>query len=166
MIRMSVLLAAVSAFVLSAPAARADEVCAAHKWPAGALLAADPAPAASGDTLHLAPGPSAFALALSAVGETDFPIPPERAPAPESYGAVVSAAPPEGAGLYAIALSERAWIDVVQGGGIVPSTDFSGAQDCPLHKIVRFDLAAAPFTIQLSGAAEPSLLLVVAPAEE
>jgi hypothetical protein len=56
------------------------------------------------------------------------------------------------AGTYKITLSSVGWIDVVQDGQRVRSTAATGATGCEgVRKSVKFDLAALPFTVQLSG---------------
>ena len=49
-------------------------------------------------------------------------------------------------------LSSEGWIDVVQDGHAVKSAAFSGALGCEgVRKSVKFDLAAQPLTLELSG---------------
>jgi hypothetical protein len=53
---------------------------------------------------------------------------------------------------YRITLSQGAWIDVFQDGHEVKSSAFSGATGCDgVRKSVKFELAAAPFIIEISG---------------
>jgi hypothetical protein len=59
-------------------------------------------------------------------------------------------------------LSAEGWIDVAQAGQAVKSTAFSGAMGCEgIRKSVKFDLAAAPFTVELSGVKADSIKLAV-----
>ena len=98
---------------------------------------------------------TAYALALAT--DVTLPMAPERKAGENSYAAVVTV-PKLEAGLYQITLSEEAWIDVVQNGAVVKSTDFSGQKDCPgVRKTVRFNLLAAPATVELSNASVPML---------
>ena len=70
------------------------------------------------------------------------------------------------AGLYQITLSDEAWIDVVENGARVKSSDFSGQKACPgVRKSVRFDLAAGPATLQISNSESPKINLAIAPAD-
>ena len=70
------------------------------------------------------------------------------------------------AGLYQITLSDEAWVDVVQNGARVKSSDFSGQKACPgVRKSVRFDLAAGPATLQISNAESAKINLAIAPAD-
>ena len=155
-----------AAAVLRLAAAHAEEPkgCAAFKWPlaeeAGRLQGADrPAPEAA------KPDGAAYTLTLLPLDEAHLPLPPERKPKMTSStaGHVAFAAPPA-AGAYQIAVSVGAWIDIVQDGGYVHPTAFSGASDCPgVRKSIRFDLAAKPFTVQISGTTAPATALLVEP---
>ena len=50
----------------------------------------------------------------------------------------------------------------MQDGHAVKSAAFSGATGCEgIRKSVKFDLAAAPFTIQLSGVAANSIRIAI-----
>ena len=149
--------------VLAAPAAHAEEAkgCSAFKWPldreATKLQAADK-PA---EDSAKADG-TAYALALVPLDDAHLSLPPEHKPkmTPSTAGQVSFAAP--AAGAYQIAVSLAAWIDIVQDGGYVRPTAFSGATDCPgVRKSIRFDLAAKPFTVQISGIAAPATALLV-----
>jgi hypothetical protein len=53
----------------------------------------------------------------------------------------------------------------VQDGRYARSVGSSGRRDCPgLRKTVRFDLAASPLVLQISGAPAKSLSVVFGPA--
>jgi hypothetical protein len=88
---------------------------------------------------------------------------PERAPkSPDTFAGFFQAPAPKQAGSYKITLSAEAWIDVAQSGTTVKSTAFSGALGCEgIRKSVKFDLAAAPFTVELSGIKADSIKLVI-----
>ncbi|HJY16038.1 MAG TPA: hypothetical protein VJ353_00290, partial [Xanthobacteraceae bacterium] len=67
-------------------------------------------------------------------------------------------------GTYRVTLSAQAWIDVIQNGQAAKSTAFSGATGCAgIRKSVKFDLAAAPFTVELSGTTAHAITFVVTP---
>lgn len=157
-----------AALLLLAASANANATepkgCAAFKWPldreAAKLQAADK-PA---DGSAKADG-TAYTLALVPLDDAHLALPPERKPkmSPSTAGQVPFAAP-AAAGAYQIAVSLAAWIDIVQDGGYVRPTAFSGATDCPgVRKSIRFDLAAKPFTVQISGTAAPATALLVEP---
>ena len=153
------------ALLLAATAASAEEPkgCSAFKWPldqeAGRLQGADkPAPEnAKADG-------AAYALKLVPLDAAKLALPPEHKPkmTPSTAGRVDFAAP--AAGAYQIAITVAAWIDIVQEGGYVRPTAFSGAADCPgVRKSIRFDLADKPFTVQISGTQAPATALLVEP---
>ncbi len=56
-------------------------------------------------------------------------------------------------GRYRVSITTGHWIDVVDGGQIVPSLDFQGRRGCPLvHKIVEFQLPAGrDLVLQFAG---------------
>src|SRR5262252_7390294 len=68
-----------------------------------------------------------------------------------------------GAGAYRISLTSRHWIDVLDGDRVIGSRAHEGRRDCTLlHKVVEFELPAArEFTIQLSGADDPTVEIVI-----
>jgi hypothetical protein len=106
-------------------------------------------------------------LELVAGGEGAFPLPPGKAPAPQTASGFISFAAPEAPGTYQVSLSGKAWIDVIQDGKIVPSTAHTMDPSCPsIHKSVRFDLAAAPVTLQISGADATSVVFTIMPAAD
>jgi hypothetical protein len=100
---------------------------------------------------------------LSAFTDAKLPFPPERAPkSPASFAGFVQVSAPPRAATYKITLSSESWIDVVQNGHAVESSGFSGAVGCEgIRKSVKFDLAAQPFTLQLSGAPANTIRVVV-----
>jgi hypothetical protein len=145
------------------------EPCARYAWPldreAELLSRTDGAIGAHGGARWEQGVGHAFQLALSPGDTAEFILPPGRSPASEPWygGAVELPAPSEG-GTYQVTLSADAWIDVVQNGVLVPSSGFTGEADCPVRKSVRFGLDAAPFVVQISGAARPDIRVVVTPA--
>lgn len=53
---------------------------------------------------------------------------------------------------------------MVQDGHLLKSTDHTGAIGCEgLAKSVKFNLAASPFTVEISSSTAPSVALVVTP---
>jgi hypothetical protein len=165
--RVAIVLSIVASSTM-APAHAQDAVCKEFAWPLARelawLSAADLPAIASGAT---APINAAVVVKLRLMGEIAFAMPPERAPKiAGSFGAALRIESPGKAGLYQITLSEEAWIDVVQNDSRAKSAAFSGKQGCAgMRKSVRFNLAAAPFVIQISGAATDRLAMAVAPAE-
>jgi hypothetical protein len=156
---------------LLAGAARAEDVsgCDKFKWSVArerGWFAANPGPASPGAA---DPGASlfanrAYAVALRPGAAASFSVPAEREPNPGTFaGAAIFAI--DSSGLYQIALSTEAWIDVIQNGERLKAVDFSGQKACPgLRKSVRFVLTKGPATVQISNAEGDVILLAVASA--
>ncbi|MGC2134543.1 MAG: hypothetical protein WA661_14930, partial [Xanthobacteraceae bacterium] len=104
-------------------------------------------------------------LALAPLADAKLPVPPSRAPKDaDSYAGFIQAAAVPKSGTYRVTLSAPAWIDVIQNGQAAKSTAFSGATGCAgVRKSVKFDLAAAPFTVELSGTTAHAITFVVTP---
>lgn len=165
-----ILFISAAATLLSFGAARADDGCGKFAWPLAkeraALAAPDKQTIKAGDTLPAWPT-GAIAVALRPGRDAEYAMPPERKPKAETwYGGIVRLPAPSKPGLYQIALSDEAWIDVVQDGRSLPSVSHSGRTDCPgLRKVVRFELSAGPVVLQLSGVAAGTINVVAGPAE-
>lgn len=161
---------AATAMLLSVGAVRADDGCNKFAWPLdkerAALATADKQPVKAGDTLAAWPT-AAIALTLRRGPDAGFAMPPERKPKMDTgYGGVVRLPAPAKPGLYQIALSDEAWIDVVQDGRYLRSVSHSGRTDCPgLRKVVRFELSTAPLALQLSGVAAGTISVFAGAAE-
>jgi hypothetical protein len=158
------IIAALSAAV---PAMAQEPVgCDKFKWPLEheRTLLASPTQLSSGAAMAQPLG-AAVMLALAPLADAKLPVAPSRAPkSPDSYAGFVSAPAVAKAGTYRVTLSAPAWIDVIQNGQALKSTAFSGASGCAgLAKSVKFELSAAPFTIELSGTAAHALSFVVTP---
>jgi len=107
--------------------------------------------------------PFATIVSLVPLADAKLPIPPERAPKTnESFAGFIQSPPPAKAATYKITLSAEGWIDIVQDGRRVESKTSTGVKGCPgVRKSVKFDLAAAPFTVQLSDIEANSVGLVI-----
>ncbi|QOZ29143.1 hypothetical protein [Bradyrhizobium sp. CCBAU 51753] len=158
--------------IVSAPAFAAEEPsgCDKFKWPIdharAALTAPDRTRLASGSEQAALPS-TAITLALVTPADAKLPTPPERAPKEGTFAGFTSFKTAPKAGLYTISLSAGAWIDVVQDGHVLKPKAFSGATDCDgIRKTVKFELAASPFVLQVSGARENALSVVIQPAAE
>ncbi len=102
--------------VLSPLHAEEPSGCDKFKWPIArqqaALASAGKATVADGGALSVG---TASRAALAPVEKVHFTQTPERAPAPATYAAVLTLAPPA-AGVYTVSLSAGAWVDVFQDG--------------------------------------------------
>ena len=139
--------------------------CEDSAWNTTAIMAhlAAAIPPVADQPLDRASGPG-LAISLSPVADVAFEAQPERPPRnPDPRGAVLHFGA-GAAGTYQIALSQRAWIDIIQDGKYLAPIAFVDFRDCPdLHKIVAFDIGAGPFTLQLSDATTRSIAAAIAP---
>ena len=92
-------------------------------------------------------------------------VAPERPPKfSPSYAGAFALDAPAAPAVYKVTLSAGAWIDVVQDGKFLKPIAFSEATGCAnARKSVKFRLAAAPTTLQLTGVGDPDISIVVSP---
>ena len=144
-------------------AAPAFAACDDPTWDTSTVMArlAAAVPVAAGQSLDRG-APSGLTVPLAPVSGVPFDVPPERPPRnPDPRGAVLHF-DAGAAGTYRVALSARAWIDVVENGKYLAPVAFVDFMDCAdLHKIVAFDIGAGPFTLQLSDATAPSVSIAL-----
>jgi hypothetical protein len=164
------LFVALTLFVATAAmAAEEPSGCDKFKWnidhARAALTAPDRIKLASGSELTALPA-SGVTISLVAPVDAKLPTPPERAPKDGTFAGFVKFPAVPKAGSYTVSLSNGAWIDLVQDGHFLKPTAFSGATDCEgIRKTVKFDLSAAPFVLQISGARGNSLSIAIQPSE-
>ena len=147
----------IAACVMAAPALAQEPVgCDKFKWPLdkerATLNGTDLPKIVSGDRVTF-PIPFATIVALKPFADAKLPAPPERTPkSPDTFAGFFEAKAPPHAGGYKITISSEGWIDVTQSGNTVKATAFSGVLGCEgIRKSVKFDLAGAPFTVELTG---------------
>ncbi|MGC1235197.1 MAG: hypothetical protein WA838_11105, partial [Xanthobacteraceae bacterium] len=75
------------------------------------------------------------------------------------YAGFIEVPAPAQSGTHKITLSSEGWIDVVQDGRRLKSLTATGCTG--VRKSVKFELAAAPFTVQLSGIEANSVGVVI-----
>lgn len=141
--------------------------CDKFKWPIdkerAALTAQDRPKIATGAELAI---PAAATVDLKTPAEAKLPTSPERKPKDGTFAGFARFLKAPKAGTYTVSLSGYAWVDVVQDGEILKPMEFSGATDCAgIRKTMKYDLAAGPFVIQLTGVTENSISLAVLPSE-
>jgi hypothetical protein len=152
----------------SAPAWAADPSgCDKFKWPVdkerAVLTAQDRLKIVSGAELAI---PAAATLDLKAPTDAKLPSSPERKPKDGTFAGFTRFQKAPKAGTYTVSLSNYAWVDVVQDGEILKPMESSGVTDCAgIRKTIKYDLAAGPFVIQLSGVAENTISMAVLPSE-
>jgi hypothetical protein len=157
------LMAASIAVLAATPALAAEPVgCDHFKWPLDRekALLAKPITVASGGAATLDAGEN---LALTPQGTAKLPQTPSRAPKfPNSYAGFVTFAAPAKAGLYRVTIATGAWVDVIQDGHLLRSADHTGAIGCAgLAKSLKFDLAATPFSVEISSSTKPVVTFAV-----
>lgn len=143
--------------VMVAPALAQEPIgCDKFKWPLdkerATLTGTDLPKVTSGSEVKW-PLPFATMVALVPLADAKLPVAPERTPKSQDlFGGFIQIAAPVKAGTYRITLSLPGWIDVVQDNQRIRSTAATGATGCEgVRKSVKFELAASPFTVQLSG---------------
>ncbi len=110
---------------------------------------------------------SGVILGLVARADASLPTPPERAPKGGTFAGFASFTTAPKAGVSTISVSAGAWVDVVQGGHFHKPRGFSGATDCEgIRKTVKYELAASPFVLQVSGSRDNSISVAVLPSGE
>jgi hypothetical protein len=143
--------------VSATPALAQEPVgCDKFRWPLdkerATLTGSDLPKLASGSRVNW-PLPFATIVMLLPFTDAKLPLPPERAPkSNNSFAGFIDLAAPARSGAYKITLSSEGWIDVVQDGRRLKSITATGATGCDgVRKSVKFELAAAPLTVQFSG---------------
>ncbi len=153
----------------SALAAEEPSGCDKFKWDItharAALTAPDRAKVASGNEFATLPS-SGFTLDLVQAADAKLPTAPQRAPKDGTFAGFMKITAAPKAGLYTISLSTGGWVDVVQDGHALKPAGFSGATDCDgIRKTMKYDLAAKPFMLQISGTKENAISVAILPAE-
>ena len=157
----------IAACAVAAPALAQEPVgCDKFKWPLdkerATLNGTDLPKIASGASVTF-PIPFGTIVALVPFADAKLPAPPERAPkSPDTFAGFFEApAPPASRQLQDHLVGRR--LDRRRAGGqTVKSTAFSGALGCEgIRKSVKFDLAAAPFTVELSSVKTDSIKIVI-----
>ena len=101
-------------------------------------------------------------LMLQPVATVAFAPAPTRAPKPGTFGGVYTFNVTT-AGTYRIALEAGAWIDVVGNGKIIESVAHTEGPACSgIRKIVDFSLTPGRYAVQLSGAKEAPMEMLIA----
>ena len=152
----------------SVPADGMSDGCESFKWPLdkerAAFNDAGLEKAASG----AARGPlkeQAFTLVLVSAKDVAYAVPPAKKK-DDGFAGLVAFAAPEKPGLYQVTLSGEGWIDLVQNGAGLDSTDHTGAKKCAgLRKSVRFSVGAAPVTLQINAAPADTIKVAIRPVE-
>jgi hypothetical protein len=155
----------------AAPVWAAEEPsgCDKFKWPIdrerAVLTAPDRVKLNSGSDVAAMPS-TGITLSLVSPADAKLPSPPERAPKDGTMAGFANFKVAPKAGIYTISLSAGAWVDVVQDGHFLKPKAFSGATDCDgIRKTMKYELAARPFMLQVSGAKESAISIAILPSE-
>ncbi len=167
--RTSLVIAALLSGMASAHAAEEPSGCDKFKWDItqarAVLVLPNRTATASGSDFADMPA-TGITLTLLAPAEARLPSPPERAPKEGTFAGYANFKAVPKAGVYTISLSEGAWVDVVQDGHALRPKAFSGATDCAgIRKTMKYELAAGPFVLQVSGARDKAVSIAILPAE-
>jgi hypothetical protein len=167
--RVSLLIALALFAATPVRAAEEPSGCDKFKWgiarERAALTAPDRLKLASGVELA-APPSTGIALALRAHVDAKLPAPPERTPKEGTFAGFASFKSAPTAGAYTISLSTGGWVDVIQDGHALRPKAFSGATDCEgIRKTMKYEIAATPFVLQVSGTAQDSISIAILPSE-
>lgn len=121
--------------------------------------------AAAANSKGLARAPLSVGKAIDAklvnMEKVGFGLQPEQAPPKAAFGGMYNLSIAT-AGTYRIALSGRAWIDVVRNGKMIVSTDHGEKPCAGIQKAVEFPLTPGTYSIQLSGSTTDTLGVLVA----
>ena len=142
--------------------------CSAFEWPLdkelGWMADANAKDASSGGKLDIPPE-SAIMLKLKPQASVVFPLPPGGKPKgdpKEMFGGVLTFDGVPKPGIYQGTLSSVGWVDVVQGGAVLPAAGHTGIKDCAaIRKSVRFEIGSGPFALQFSGVPQDSIKIAV-----
>jgi len=150
-------------------AAEEPSGCDKFKWDItherAALTAPDRAKVSSSNELATLPT-TGFTLNLVAPADAKLPTTPERAPKDGTFAGFTKVTTAPKAGLYTISLSAGGWVDLVQDGHALKPKAFSGATDCDgIRKTMKYELAAKPFVLQISGTKENAISVAILPTE-
>ena len=154
----------------TAAEAKDAAACAAFKWPIDKERAAFESPDLEKLSSGTSKGPwgeQVFALRLQPAKDVAFPIPASaKKNPPDTFGGTLSFAPPAAAGPYQITISNHSWIELAQNGTALKTVDHSGAKGCDgIRKSIRFNIGAAPVTLQVSGSTDETVNVSIRPVE-
>ena len=154
------LLLALMAQAAPMPAATPAPVCTATVAPPAGLEAWTTVSAITKGPIAIGKGTG---VRLQPIEEIMLLATPGSAPKPGSFAGAYQFNVPA-AGTYRIALSSGAWIDILRDEKPIESVSHTQGPACSgIRKIVDFDLAPGRYTIQLSGAKEAPMRVLIAP---
>ena len=112
---------------------------------------------------ELTPGKASL-VSLLPTPRVVYALRPEKPGGSVSFGGL-AAFTVDQPGIWRVALSSGAWIDVVKGGAASTSIAHGHGPDCSgIRKIVWFDLPAGRHVVQIAGARDDSIRIMAADA--
>lgn len=115
------------------------------------------------------PAAKAITLKMQPTKDAALPVKPgvkNQAIPPDSFAGWFTIASLPKEGLYQVTLSQHAWIDLIQNGELIPNAGFTGDPSCGVvRKSVRYRAGQGPVTVQISGAPNETIKVVVREAE-
>lgn len=130
-------------------------------WAASAPLAAATSVDTAAAAATVTPG-KAVELALKPTPQITYAKRPEQPGGSVSHGGMV-ALDVARAGVYRVAISTGAWLDVVSGGEALQSINHGRGPACSgVRKMVDFRLEAGRYIVQIAANGTPSIRLLVA----
>jgi len=147
--------------------AQAAPPCGAEGWNLTheqALFAGAPKVVQAGKTPTSAPEVRTdrlYRLSLTAQQNVTFAVAPgKKALTDGAFAGIVRFKVPS-AGTYRVAIDRPFWIDVVQDGKLINSSDFTGERGCAPHKIVAYSIPAGSLLLQVSGQVTPQVSISI-----
>jgi hypothetical protein len=104
-----------------------------------------------------------YSVKLAPQDKVKFAVKPSKPALDDgAHAGVLSFHTPK-AGRYRVSITTSHWLDLVDGGLIVVSSDFQGQRGCEkVHKIVQFELSGNKnFILQFSGGTQANLDVAV-----
>lgn len=112
-------------------------------------------------TAKLTPG-KAETLKLLPTPKVAYPLRPEKPGGSVSYGGLAGFTVAE-EGIWRVALSSGAWVDVVKNGAASPSVAHGRGPDCSgIRKMVDYRLTPGTYTLQVAANGSDALTFMVA----
>jgi hypothetical protein len=100
-----------------------------------------------------------YSVKLVPQGTVHFAVKPGKPVVEDGAQAGVLSFHTPKAGRYRISITTAHWLDVIDGGLVVVSSDFQGQRGCEkVHKVVQYELSGnKDFVLQLSGGTQANL---------
>lgn len=170
--RFALLLVCALPALIAGPSVQAQQAAASPACTAPAELPAALAGWAAPGTMKAAASAKGSAVARLAAGKAvvlkllptpkvSYPLRPEKPGGSVSYGGLTSFTVAE-EGVWRVALSSGAWVDVVKDGASSQSVAHGRGPDCSgIRKMVDYQLTPGTYTLQIAASGSDALTLLV-----